>query len=127
MPSLKFTKGLDTRIGTLANLSLKSLMHRSKCTSPAALKTCSPESITSISTNASARFNKRKPSKSSGISCTFSGSTATLTIALACNIMDPNNGHSKDEERVEDFKTTLSKPPMARRFPLGTSSTGNIP
>ena len=127
IPSRKEIIGGDTRTGILANLSLRSAMHRSKCTSPAAAITCSPVSIKLTSTKASARFNKRKPSTRALMSLIASGSTATFTIAAAWNIIAPNGGQSNVEDSVAVFKIDVSNPPIANKFPAGTSSTTNIP
>ena len=52
----------------------------SKCSSPAAMMTCSPVSCTSTSTLGSAWFKCFKPSTNFGISIGFVGSIATRTI-----------------------------------------------
>mmetsp|Transcript_9662 Transcript_9662/g.40482 ORF Transcript_9662/g.40482 Transcript_9662/m.40482 type:complete len:211 (+) Transcript_9662:1182-1814(+) len=125
--SLKDTRGGETFKSTFAKRSRRSAMHRSRCTSPAAAMTCSPVSMSPTSTNASERFSRRSPSTKAGMSETFSGSTATLTIAATWNIMLPNGGHILVLDSVALFRTYFSRPPIARTLPAGTSLTRNIP
>mmetsp|Transcript_20479 Transcript_20479/g.58487 ORF Transcript_20479/g.58487 Transcript_20479/m.58487 type:complete len:251 (-) Transcript_20479:423-1175(-) len=81
MDSRMATSGGETLRGTRAYRLLRSLMHRSKWTSPQQPMTYSPVSRTLSSTDGSALCSSRKPLATASKSCRCFGSTLTRTIA----------------------------------------------
>lgn len=103
---------LETTCIYFSHLSLRSSKHLCKCTSPAAIMTCSPVSCSSVSTHGSAWFSSLSPLSSWPRQEGFFGSTATLTIGLASKCISVKAGHATVLDRVADFRMCSSRPPI---------------
>mmetsp|Transcript_7083 Transcript_7083/g.16556 ORF Transcript_7083/g.16556 Transcript_7083/m.16556 type:complete len:325 (+) Transcript_7083:1177-2151(+) len=106
----------------LAKSSRRSLRQRSRCISPEATTTSSPDSWMRVSTEGSAWLRSWRPRTSSGCCMGFMGSTATRTMGSAWKAMKLSGLQMRVEQSVAYLRTCSCSPPMPHTHPAGAES-----